>query len=465
MMKDITKTYIRQIIDMKIENIPESVIKETRRALLDTIGCMVAGVQSPIGKSAIQALGAMGGPKEATVIGDGRKLTAPIAAYINGQCCVGPDLSDNFKPGSIIITHPAEGVIPPVLALAEKTGATLKDLFLAIIAGYETAGRYAHAIEPRRPEVYSFTTHYGVAGGVACAKLLNCEEEKAVNLLGIAGTLAPLPVTIPMWGFREGERPASWHRDMPGHSSFAVVTAALFADTDFKATHLLLEESTAFYKIAGSDHYRAECLFENWGKSFVLEKITYKSIPSCYFNQPCIEAVRVCIEENSIRLDEIEKIELYAPTNLAKNFIYYPPQTPVDTASSVKYLTAMFLLTGNPGPDWYLNFEKYLKSEAYEKIADRIVVYEDKKLQKILEREEKLFGKAVIKTAGATYEKIVDVVRGADQKPFSMKEIEEKCTMLTEPVLGKKKAERIVKTVQEAELNSGVRDMVALLQP
>lgn len=464
-MKDITKAYVRQILDMKIEDIPQSVIGETRRALLDTIGCMVAGVQSPIGKSAIQALGLMGGAKEATVIGDGRKLPAPIAAYINGQCCVGPDLSDNYKPGSIIITHPAEGVIPPVLAIAEKTGASLQDLFLAVIAGYETAGRYARAIEPRRMEVYSFTTQYGIAGGAACAKLLNYGEDKAINLLGIAGTLSPLPVTMPMWGFKGEQRPASWHRDMPGHSSFAVVTAALFADTDFKATHLLLEEDTEFFKIAGSDHYDVECLFDDWGKSFVLEKITYKSIPSCYFNQPCIEAVRLCMEENGIKLDEVKKIELHAPTVLARNFIYYPPQTAVDTASSVKYLTAMFLLTGKPGTDWYLKFQSYLQNEEYRSIAAKIEVIEDEELQGLLEREEKLFGKAVIETAGATYEKMTDVVYGAVENPFSMEEIEDKFVMLAEPVLGRKKAERAVKAVEEAELTSSVNEIVSLLLP
>ncbi len=464
-MTDITRRYVTQVVDMRIEDLPDTVISETRRALLDTIGSMVAGVQSPIGKSALQALGGMGGAQEATVIGDGRKLPAPIAAYINGQCCVGPDLSDNYKPGSIIISHPGEGVIPPVLALAEKVGSTVEDLILATVAGYETAGRYAHAIEPRRPEVYSFTTHYGVAGGIACAKLLRLGVQKAANLLGIAGTLSPLPVTMPMWGFRENERPASWHRDMPGHANFAVVTAALFSDTDFRATNVLLDEPVEFYKIAGSDNYNPGLLFEDWGKRFVIEKITYKSIPSCYFNQPCIEAVRLCLEENRIALKDVEKIDLYAPTGLAKNFMYYPPRTPVDTASSVKYLTAMYLLTGKPGPDWYLEYERYLAEEDYKKIACRITVHEDESLQKILHKEEIIYGKAVVKTKKGSFEKQVDVVHGADGDPFTMKEIEDKFIMLSEPIIGKDKAEAAVSAVKGAALTSRVNELLSYLKP
>ncbi|MBN2323770.1 MAG: MmgE/PrpD family protein [Spirochaetes bacterium] len=464
-MTDITKRYVTQVVDMKTGDLPDSVIRETRRALLDTIGCMVAGVRSPIGKSALEALGGMGGAPEATVIGDGRKLPAPIAAYIDGQCCVGPDLSDNYKPGSIIISHPGEGVIPPVLALAEKVDATVEDLILATVAGYETAGRYAHAIEPRRPEVYSFTTHYGVAGGIACAKLLGFGVSKTANLLGIAGTLSPLPVTMPMWGFRKDERPASWHRDMPGHANFAVVTAALFSDTDFRATNRLLDEQVEYYKIAGSDNYNPELLFDEWGKRFVIEKISYKSIPSCYFNQPCIEAVRLCFEENGIELEEVEKIDLYAPSQLAKNFMYYPPRTPVDTASSVRYLTAMYLLTRKPGTDWYLEYECHLADEDYKKIADRIAVYEDEGLQKILEKDEIIFGKAVVKTKKGSFEKQVDVVHGADQNPFTKKEIEDKFITLSEPVIGKEKAEAAVRAVCDSGLDHRVKDIVSLLCP
>lgn len=464
-MTDITKRYVKQVVDMKIGGLPGTVISETRRALLDTCACMIAGVQSPIGNSALQALGGMGGAQEATVIGEGRKLPAPIAAYINGQCCVGPDLSDNYKPDSIIISHPAEAVIPPLFALAEKVDATVEDLILATVAGYETAGRYAQAIEPRRPEVYSFSTHYGVAGGMACAKLLKLSEQESANLLGIAGTLSPLPVTMPMWGFRENERPASWHRDMPGHANFAVLTAALFSGTGFRATNMLLDEAVEFHKIAGSDNYNPGLLFEDWGKRFVIEKISYKSIPSCYFNQPCIEAVRLCLAENGIALEEVEEIDLYAPTQLAKNFIYYPPRTPVDTASSVRYLTAMYLLTGKPGPDWYLEYERYLADEEYKKIACRIAVHEDAALQKILQDEEIIYGKAVIKTKKGSFEKQADVVHGADQDPFTIEEIEEKFIALSEPLIGKNKAEAAVRAISDFGLDRRVKDIVSLLCP
>jgi 2-methylcitrate dehydratase PrpD len=456
-MKNITQKYIKQILNTNFKDFSEKTIEETKKAILDTMACMIAGVQSPVGKTAIKVLAELGGTEEATVIGYGKKLPAPIAAYITGQCCVGPDLSDNYQPESIIISHPGEAVIPAVLALGEKIDASLEDIFVAVILGYETVGRYAIAIEPRRPEVYSFSTHYTLGAAIGCIKLLKLNEEEAINALGIAGTLAPLPVTMPMWGFRE--RPASWHRDMPGHANFAAVMACLFAQTEFKGTHLLLEEDTKYYKIAGSDNYQPEVLFKNWGERYVVDAITYKTIPSCYFNQPCIEAVRLLMEENNLDINNVQKIELYAPTNLAKNFIYYPPKTSVDTASSVKYLTAMYIMTKKPGPDWYLNFDKYLKMDNYQNIAEKIQVLEDTELQKILEEQGKVLGKVKISTKEQEYEKTVEWVKGNPHKPYSLKDIENKFMLLSESVIGKEIAKNIVEKIKAFDRSENISNI------
>jgi 2-methylcitrate dehydratase PrpD len=460
-MDNVTKKFIRQVLNTNFDDFSEKTIKETKIAILDTVGCMIAGTQSPIGKTALEVMGGFGGVEEATVIGDGRKLPAPLAAYITGQCSMGPDLSDSYMATSYAISHPGEAVIPAVLALGEKVGSSLEDVFTAVILGYETAARYAYSIEPRREEIYSFSTHYTLAAAVACAKMLHYDEDKAINTLGIAGALAPLPVTKLMWGFRE--RPASWHRDMPGHANFAAVMACLFAETDFKGTHLLLEEKVKYYKIAGSDFYNPDLLFKTWGDGYAIDTIVYKSIPSCYFNQNCIQAVIELIEENDLQIEEIDKIELYAPTEFAKNFIFYPPQTTVDTASSVKYLTAVYLLTQKPGPDWYLDFEKYLQMDKYKAIASKIEVFPDDGLQNIFDMEEKVLGKAKISTGEKILEKTVQWVKGSPHKPFTTEELIQKFKNLSEPVVGSKGIEDFLNEIINLDRKKSIKKIISLL--
>jgi 2-methylcitrate dehydratase PrpD len=463
-MRNITRSYIRQIINTNFENFSPKTIQAAQEALLDTVGCMIAGVQSPIGKSAIDVFAGLGGVEEATIIGDGRKLPAPISAYINGQCSVGPDLADNYlMDESVVISHPGEAVIPAILALSEKIGASMRQVLISTILGYETAGRYALSIEPRRPEVYSFSTHYPLAAAVACAKLLGFNEDRMINTLGIAGTLAPLPATKPMWGFRKEQRPASWHRDMPGHANFAAVVACLFGNTNFKATHQLLEEDTYYFKIAGSDNYYPERLFENWGKKFIIDEVTYKYIPSCYFSQTCVEALRLLIEEKKLKIHEIKKIELHAPSHFVKNFVYYPPISSVDTASSLKYLAAMWLMSRKPGTDWYLHFEQYLKMSEYQNIAEKIEVISDEELQIRFDREGKLFGKAVIISETGTHSKTISVIKGNPQNPFTMNDIEKKFRMLTVPIIGDEKTEKFINNITGSDFNLNIRDIINAL--
>jgi 2-methylcitrate dehydratase PrpD len=123
----------------------------------------------------------------------------------------------------------------------------------------------------------------------------------------------------------------------------------------------------------------------------------------------------------------------------------------------------MYILTEDPGPDWYHKYEEYLKNGEYQKIADKIDVFEDKKLQKILEEEEKLFGRARITTASGTYEKTVEVVKGSYENPFDERELEDKFLKLTEPIVGKEKADSFVKAARDLDFDMNIRDMISSL--
>lgn len=277
-MKQITKTFISQVDKSSFDDFTDNTLCETKKAVIDTIGCMLAGTNSPIGKATMEVFKGFGGEPEASVIGMARKAPAAIAAYINAETCVGPDLSDNYQPESVIISHPGEAVIPAVLALAEKKNSSLKDFYTAVILGYEAAGRYAKAIEPRRPEVYSFSTHYTLGAAIGCGKILGFSTTQMEKNLGMAGALASLPVTAPMWGFRK--RPATWHRDMPGHSNFSAIIASQYIESGFEGYRELLEEETSFYKIAGSENYNPRLLIENWGDKYVIDELTFKPVPT-----------------------------------------------------------------------------------------------------------------------------------------------------------------------------------------
>ena len=75
-MVGVTQELVNFAVDTKFGDLPQEVVHEAKRCLLDCIGCGLAGVTTDKGKFAIQLARRLGGPPESTVIGVGGKLSA-----------------------------------------------------------------------------------------------------------------------------------------------------------------------------------------------------------------------------------------------------------------------------------------------------------------------------------------------------------------------------------------------------
>ncbi len=120
-MAENTKKLAEFVHTSKFSNLPTDVIHQTKRTLLDAVGCAIAGRSMQAAKLAIELAIRLGGPKESTIIGSNAKVACNNAAFANGQLINAQD----FDPGSI--EHDSAGVIAGALALAEATGASGKD--------------------------------------------------------------------------------------------------------------------------------------------------------------------------------------------------------------------------------------------------------------------------------------------------------------------------------------------------
>jgi len=178
--------------------------------------------------------------------------------------------------------------------------------------------------------------------------------------------------------------------------------------------------------------------------------------------------VRLLAEEQSIGNDEIIKVFVYQPARLAENFIAYPPQTSVDTASSLKYLVAVYLLTRKIGVDWYENYDNFLKREDFQKIADKVEIIKDLDLQKIFDEENIIRGKVIILTSSKKYEKelnLEDLKGNPRNNPLSYQEITNKFTALSEPVIGPKNVKEFLKIMETTDYSEKIRDVLSYLKP
>ena len=72
-------------VDTRYEDLPPEVIEESKRILLDCIGCALASATTESGKIGVRFARLFSAPPEATIIGFGDRVSCFGAAFANGE--------------------------------------------------------------------------------------------------------------------------------------------------------------------------------------------------------------------------------------------------------------------------------------------------------------------------------------------------------------------------------------------
>ena len=119
----VARELAKKVRDFKFSDIPTDVIHQTKRMMLDTLGCAIGGYESEASRTIQEFIKEAGHPAESTVFGSGIRTSCLNATLANGAMVRYLDYNDTafILQGETYRTgyHPSE-VIPPVLALGEK---------------------------------------------------------------------------------------------------------------------------------------------------------------------------------------------------------------------------------------------------------------------------------------------------------------------------------------------------------
>nr|HPL27169.1 MmgE/PrpD family protein [Anaerolineae bacterium] len=150
------------IVGLRWESLPEPVRRQARLCLLDSLGALLAGTLTRVGRIAAAYAADTWRGDEATVLLAGRRAQAAGAAFANGCAANALDIDDDavYTRG-----HPGAQLFPAALAVAEKVDAGGKALLEALVVGYEIAIRTARAWHSHH-EAYQACASWGSG---ACA--------------------------------------------------------------------------------------------------------------------------------------------------------------------------------------------------------------------------------------------------------------------------------------------------------
>ena len=158
-------------------DIPPQALEHGAMLISSTLAS-AAGGSGIASASIIRALAKeRGGRPEASIWFDsGPKLPAPDAAQVNA---VMSDAAASDDSDQRNIVHAGTTLVSTSLAIAERSGASGRDVLAAIVLGYEAAGRIGEAITPTFQTRGFHGCLVAIFGGaVATARLLQLDDAR-----------------------------------------------------------------------------------------------------------------------------------------------------------------------------------------------------------------------------------------------------------------------------------------------
>src|SRR5215207_3556021 len=193
---DNTLALARAANAIRYEDLPARAVEHAKMILASTLSSAAPGALIDSARILRDLANDRGGRPEATVWFDSARLPAASAARVNAGLsdAAASDDSDIRNTAHYGTTLASAG-----LAIAERTGATGKDLLGAMVIGYEAAGRIGDARRGGRGGLHA-SQLVAFGGAVAVARLLKLTDQQMAHALGIvATTIGGLAIGTNSW--------------------------------------------------------------------------------------------------------------------------------------------------------------------------------------------------------------------------------------------------------------------------
>lgn len=294
-----TKALASYVLSSRLEDIPQDVRHEARRAILNYVGCALGGSPDRAVDIAIRALGPYSGAPTASILGRPERLDPLHASLMNGISSHVYDYDDTTPKNYM---HPTSPVASALFAYASAHPVNGRDFMHAFIMGFEAEMRIGNAVYPAHYDVgWHITGTAGVFGAaVAIGKLLDLSLQEMIWAMGLAATQAA--------GIREmfGSMAKAFH---PGRAAQNGYAAALLAQAGFTAGEHGIEGARGFAAVQAAQ-YDLSKITAGLGSEYELRANTYKPFPCGIVNHPTIDGAIQLHHEHRPAADDIAAVRL-----------------------------------------------------------------------------------------------------------------------------------------------------------
>ena len=439
----VTRALCEHLAGFKFEALPKNAVHAARRGVLDWIGCALAGCRHPTLDKLNGVLAEAGGKPVATVIGRNARLGVLDAPLANGQAGHVLDYDDTHMGGTLI--HTSSPTLAALFALADRDGASGKDLISAYVSGFEAGVRTGQASPKHHDGGWHLTGTLGtIAAGAAAGRLIGLDAAQMTYVLGIAATQSA--------GMQQnrGTMCKSFHA---GKAASSGVLAALLAQQGFDSSREILEGKKGFCRIY-STIARPELVTDGLGERWEIANNGHKPYACGVVLHPPIDAMIELGMRVSAPPESVEAVELRAHPHVISVTGVVEPQTGLQSKFSIYHSAAGAFIDRNAGISQYTD-QKALDPRVVA-LRRKVKVTTDDSL-----RTDEAY--ATLIAAGKRYEASVAHATGTVDNPMSDEALERKFRSNAEPVIGGTKTSEVVELVWRLESLADVRELTALV--
>jgi 2-methylcitrate dehydratase len=177
----LAETLARYATGLKYEDLPEEVVREAKRYMIDSIGCGLGGFGADASQIANSLATGVSAVQGATVICSGVKTSPDLAAFANGVMIRYLDFNDGYISRGA--GHPSDA-IAALLSAAETAGRSGRDLITGTVLAYEVFCRVCDVFDNRAVGI-DYATVVGLAATVGAARMLELTPQQMVHAIGI----------------------------------------------------------------------------------------------------------------------------------------------------------------------------------------------------------------------------------------------------------------------------------------
>ncbi|MEW6262465.1 MAG: MmgE/PrpD family protein [Thermodesulfobacteriota bacterium] len=416
--------------------------QQAKRCLLDLLASAWAGGRTDsariLAETALEVFSS--GPSSLWFTG--RRTAAAGAVLANAAAASALDLDDGHRAAA---GHPGAVIIPAVLAAAEETDSSSREILSAVVLGYEVGCRVAAARDLEQLVTLSTGRWGGFGSAAAVGCLRRLKADQLAQALAIAGVLSP---DLAAAGYsrvmgnmvKEG---------IPWAAQTGLLAVRL-AETGFTGPLDILDHPA---------HYRRERILAGLGESWAVNEVYFKPYACCRWIHAALDGFLGLVEENDLPAAEIEEVEVNT-FERALRLNHYPDPDSLEAAQySLPFCLAVAALAG---PDALLPLdEKLLRRPDLIAWARKVKLAVDPRLDRLFPSRSP--ARVVLQVKSKKYAREILDPRGDQANPLSPPELEAKFRKLSRAGLSPERQDEVIALAAGFE-NHDPRRLLAVLR-